>query len=65
MATVRNRLADQGPVLSYTNDGDDFDAAMGAEAVYEFELSSQEKDAFAASVAANTELMNIARGFLT
>ncbi len=39
--------------------------AKGAEAVYEFELSAAEKDAFAASVAANTELMNIARGFLT
>lgn len=39
--------------------------AKGAEAVYEFELSEDEKKAFAASVAANTELMNIARGFLT
>jgi malate dehydrogenase len=38
--------------------------AKGAEAVYEFELSAAEKDAFAASVAANTELMNIAKGFL-
>ena len=40
-------------------------SAKGAEAVYEFELSAAEKDAFQASVAANTELMNIARGFLT
>jgi len=38
--------------------------AKGAEAVYEFELSPTEKDAFAKSVAANTELMTIARGFL-
>jgi malate dehydrogenase len=38
--------------------------AKGAEAVYEFELSASEKDAFAKSVAANTELMGIARGFL-
>ena len=38
--------------------------AKGAEAVYEFELSAQEKEAFGKSVAANTELMNIARGFL-
>jgi len=36
----------------------------GAEAVYEFELSPSEKEAFTKSVAANTELMNIARGFL-
>lgn len=39
--------------------------AKGAEQIYEFELSAQEKDAFAKSVAANTELMTIARGFLT
>jgi malate dehydrogenase len=39
--------------------------AKGAEAVYEVELSAAEKDAFAASLAANTDLMNIARGFLT
>ncbi|MFT3836687.1 MAG: malate dehydrogenase [Myxococcaceae bacterium] len=39
-------------------------SAKGAEAVYEFELSAAEKDAFAKSVAANVELMNIARGFL-
>jgi len=39
--------------------------AKGAEAVYEFELSTAEKDAFAASVAANTELMNIAKGILS
>jgi malate dehydrogenase len=38
--------------------------AKGAEAVYEFELSAQEKEAFGKSVQANTELMNIARGFL-
>jgi malate dehydrogenase len=37
----------------------------GAERVYEFELSAAEKEAFTKSVAANTELMNIARGFLT
>jgi len=39
--------------------------AKGAEQIYEFELSASEKDAFAKSVAANTELMTIARGFLT
>ena len=38
--------------------------AKGAEAVFEFELSASEKEAFAKSVAANTELMTIARGFL-
>jgi malate dehydrogenase len=38
--------------------------AKGAEAVYEVELSAAEKDAFAASLAANTELMNIAKGIL-
>ncbi len=38
--------------------------AKGAESVHEFELSAAEKDAFAASVKANTELMEIARGFL-
>jgi malate dehydrogenase len=38
--------------------------ARGAEAVYEFELSASEKEAFAKSVAANVELMGIARGFL-
>ncbi len=36
----------------------------GAESVHEFELSASEKEAFGKSVAANTELMNIARGFL-
>ncbi|HSN27304.1 MAG TPA: malate dehydrogenase, partial [Kofleriaceae bacterium] len=36
----------------------------GAVSVHEFELSASEKEAFAKSVAANTELMNIARGFL-
>ena len=39
-------------------------SAKGAENVYEIELSAQEKTAFADSVKANTELMNIARGFL-
>jgi malate dehydrogenase len=39
-------------------------SAKGAEKVYEFELSAAEKEAFAKSVQANTELMNIARGFL-
>ncbi len=39
--------------------------AKGAEQVYEIELSAAEKEAFTKSVAANTELMNIARGFLT
>jgi malate dehydrogenase len=38
--------------------------AKGAERIYELELSASEKDAFQKSVAANTELMNIARGFL-
>ena len=38
--------------------------AKGAEQVYEFELSPAEKDAFAASVKANQELMGIAKGFL-
>jgi len=36
----------------------------GAERVFELELSAAEKEAFAKSVAANTELMTIARGFL-
>ncbi|MGE0872518.1 MAG: malate dehydrogenase [Kofleriaceae bacterium] len=39
-------------------------SAKGAESVYEIELSAAEKDAFSKAVAANTELMNIARGFL-
>ena len=39
-------------------------SAKGAEKVFEFELSASEKDAFTKSVAANVELMNIARGFL-
>lgn len=39
-------------------------SAKGAEAVYEIELSAAEKEAFGKSVAANTELMTIARGFL-
>ncbi len=39
-------------------------SAKGAEKIYEFELSAAEKEAFAKSVAANVELMNIARGFL-
>ncbi len=38
--------------------------AKGAEAVFEFELSASEQEAFAKSVQANTELMEIARGFL-
>ena len=38
--------------------------AKGAEAVYEFELSAAEQDAFKKSVAANVELMGIAKGFL-
>lgn len=36
----------------------------GAERIYEFELSASEKEAFVKAHAANTELMNIARGFL-
>ena len=36
----------------------------GAVATYEIELSASEKEAFGKAVAANTELMNIARGFL-
>jgi len=36
----------------------------GAEAVYEIELSAAEREAFDKSVAANTDLMKIARGFL-
>ena len=40
-------------------------SAKGAERVIEFDLSPAEKEAFAKSVAANTELMTIARGFLT
>ena len=40
-------------------------SAKGAERIYELELSPAEKEAFAKSVAANTELMTIARGFLT
>jgi malate dehydrogenase len=39
--------------------------AGGAEKVYEIDLSPAEKEAFTKSVAANTELMTIARGFLT
>jgi len=39
-------------------------SAKGAEAVYEFELSPLEKEAFTKSVQANVELMKIARGFL-
>jgi hypothetical protein len=37
---------------------------QGRREVYEFELSASEKEAFAKSVAANVELMGIARGFL-
>ncbi len=39
--------------------------SKGAEKIYELELSASEKEAFGKSVAANTELMNIARGFLS
>ncbi len=39
-------------------------SANGAEKVLEFDLSASEKEAFTKSVAANVELMNIARGFL-
>ncbi len=39
-------------------------SAKGAEKVYEFELSAAEKEAFGKALAANTDLMNIARGFL-
>jgi malate dehydrogenase len=39
-------------------------SAKGAEKVLEFELSASEKEAFGKSVAANVELMTIARGFL-
>src|SRR4051812_42657044 len=39
-------------------------SAKGAEAIYEIELSASEQEAFGKAVAANTELMNIARGFL-
>ena len=38
--------------------------AKGAEKVYESQLSAEEKSAFEKSVAANTELMNVAKGFL-
>jgi malate dehydrogenase len=38
--------------------------SKGAVSVHELELSAAEKEAFGKSVAANTELMNIARGFL-
>lgn len=38
--------------------------AKGAEKVYEFQLSAEEKAAFESSVKANTELMKIAQGFL-
>jgi len=40
-------------------------SAKGAERTYEIELSAAEKEAFARAVTANTELMNIARGFLS
>lgn len=39
-------------------------SAKGAERVFEFELSATEKDAFGKSVAANVELMTIAKTFL-
>jgi len=38
--------------------------AKGAEAIYEFELSASEQEAFKKSVAANVELMGIAKTFL-
>jgi malate dehydrogenase len=38
--------------------------AKGAEAVYEIELSASEREAWNKAVAANQELMNIARGIL-
>jgi malate dehydrogenase len=37
---------------------------QGAVSIHELELSASEKEAFGKAVAANTELMNIARGFL-
>jgi malate dehydrogenase len=40
-------------------------SAKGAEKIYEMEISAAEKEAFGKAVAANTELMNIARGFLS
>ena len=40
-------------------------SARGAERIYEIELSAAEKEAFTKAVAANTELMNIAKGFLS
>ncbi len=39
-------------------------SAKGAERVLDFELSTSEQEAFTKSVAANVELMTIARGFL-
>lgn len=39
--------------------------AKGAESIHEFELSASEKEAFGKAHAANKELMEIARGFLT
>jgi len=39
-------------------------SAKGAEKIFEMDLSPAEKEAFTKSVAANVELMNIARGFL-
>jgi malate dehydrogenase len=39
--------------------------SAGAVSVHEFELSAAEKDAFGKSVAANVELMGIAKGFLS
>jgi malate dehydrogenase len=38
--------------------------ARGAEQIFEIELSPSERDAFQRAITANTELMNIARGFL-
>ncbi len=39
-------------------------SAKGAEKIYELEISAAEKEAFGKAVAANTELMNIAKTFL-
>jgi malate dehydrogenase len=39
--------------------------SKGAESIHEFELSASEKEAFGKAHAANKELMEIARGFLT
>ena len=38
--------------------------SKGAEQIFEFELSASEQEAFTKSVAANVELMGIAKSFL-